>query len=214
MDGAAHLYAVALRVSRLNAAGATPAGASNSYVTNSLVKVTFTPEYETGDNIVKKDGQGRTCVDVKQSDTLKRVTLNSVELCEEDPEASELLGGGAIITDGGDTIGWAFPEVGVDPQPNGVGLEVWARRYIDNALDPTYPYARWVFPRCKLRPTGKTIGAEAMAAEWEGWSEENAAFGNGPANDYLASSWRAGQYVYDTSFPTGSAGYTTVPAQV
>lgn len=213
MDGAAHLYAVAIRVARLNAAGGTPAGASNSYVSNSLVKVTFTPEYETGDEITKKDGQGRTCVSVKQSDTLKRVTLNSVELCEEDPEASELLGGGAIIVAAGDTIGYAYPEVGVDPQPNGVSLEVWTRRYTDNSLDPTFPYARWVFPRCKLRPTGKTIGAEAMAAEWEGWSEENTGFGNGPANDYTATSWRCAQYVYETSFPTGASGYTTVVAQ-
>lgn len=213
MDGAATLYAVALRVSRLNAAGATPAGASNMFVTNSLVKVTFTPEYETGDNITKKDGQGRTCVDVKQSDTLKRITLNSVELCEVDPEASELIGGGSILVSGPDTIGYAFPEVGVDPTPNGVGLEVWTRRYTDNALDPTFPYARWVFPRCKLRPTGKTIGAEAMASEWEGFSEENAGFGNGPNNDYLGASWRAGQFVYDTTFPTGAAGYVPTPVQ-
>lgn len=214
MEGAATLYAVALRVSRLNAAGATPAGASNMYVTNSLVKVTFTPEYEAGDEITKKDGQGRTCLSIKQSDTLKRVTINSLEVCEQDPELTELLAGGALLTDAGDTVGWAFPEVGTDPTPNGVGLEVWTRRYTDNALDPTFPYARWVFPRVKLRPTARTIGAEAMAADFEGFGEENAGFGNGPNNDYLAASWRAAQYVYETTFPVGVAGYVATPAQV
>lgn len=213
MDGAATLYAVALRVARLNAAGATPAGASNMYVTNSLVKVTFTPEYEAGDEITKKDGLGRTCLNVKQSDTLKRVTLNSVEVCEQDPELTELLSGGALITATGATIGYAFPAVGEDPTPFGVSLEVWTRRYTDNALDPTFPYARWVFPRVKLRPTARTIGNEAMSGDFDGFGEENVGFGNGPANDYTAASWRAAQYVYETSYPTGTEGYVATPTQ-
>lgn len=204
----AHLYAVALRASRLNAAGATPAGAGNMLITNSLVKVTFTPEWESGDEIVKKDGTGKTCLSVKQSDTLKRVTLNSVELCEENPELAELFGGGSLIVDGPDTIGYAYPAVGTDPVPNGIGLEVWTRRYTDNSPDPDFPYARWVFPRAKLRPTARSIENAAAAAEFEGWSEENAAFGNGPANDYEGGVWRAAQYVYDTTFPVATTDVT------
>jgi hypothetical protein len=109
-DGAATLFAVALRVARLAADGSTPAGAANMYVTNGLVKVTFTPVYESGDEATKKDGRGNLCLSVKTPDVFKRVDINSVEICSFDPELSELLGGGAIITDGGspaESIGYA-----------------------------------------------------------------------------------------------------------
>lgn len=213
-DGAATLYAVALRVARLDASGATPAGASNMYVTNGLVKVTFTPVYETGDEVTKKDGQGNTCLNIKQPDTFKRVDINSVELCAEDPELSELLGGGAIITDAGDTIGYAAPAAGVDPTPNGVSLEVWTRRYVDNQ-PAALPYARYLFPRVKLKPTAKSLEANPMATDFEGIGEENANIGNGPNNDWPtgAVSTRAYQWVAVDTAPTGALGYQATPVQ-
>lgn len=209
------LYAVALRAARLNAAGATPAGASNMYVTNSLVKVTFTPVYETGENVTKKDGQGRACLDITSADTLKRVDINSLEVCEDDPELMELLVGGSLLVDGADSIGWAFPEVGTDATPNGVSLEVWTRRYTDNEPDATFPYARWIFPRVKLRPTARTIeAANPLQGDFEGKAEQNAGWGNGPANDYEGGTLRCGQWVYDTAAPTASGtGYIATPVQ-
>lgn len=213
-DGAATLYAVALRVARLDAAGLTPAGASNMYVTNTLVKVTFTPVYESGDEVTKKDGQGNLCLNIKQPDTFKRVDINSVELCAEDPELVEMLGGGAIITDTGDTIGYAAPAVGLDPVPNGVSLEVWTRRFVDNE-PAALPYAHYVFPKVKLKPLAKSIEATPMATDFEGEGYENSGWGNGPANDWPvgAVSNRAYQWIAEATAPTGALGYQATPVQ-
>lgn len=216
-DGAATLYAVALRVARLDATGATPAGASNMYVTNGLVKVTFTPVYETGDEVTKKDGQGNLCLDIKQPDVFKRVDINSVELCANDPELAELLGGGAIISDAGapaNTIGWAAPVAGVDPTPNGISLEVWTRRYVNNA-PAALPYARYLFPKVKLKPMAKSLEATPMAVDFEGEGYENPNIGNGPNNDWPAGapSTRAYQWMAVATAPTGALGYQATPVQ-
>lgn len=214
-DGAATLYAVALRVARLDAAGLTPAGPNNMYVTNTLVKVTFTPVYEAGDETTKKDGQGRLCLNLKQPDTFKRVDINSVELCAEDPELVEILGGGAIIDDGtGDTIGYAGPVVGEDPVPNGVSLEVWTKRFVDNQ-PAALPFAHYVFPRAKLKPMAKTIDVNPMATDFEGEGYANANWGNGPANDWPvgAPSDRAWQWIAEAAAPAGALGYQATPVQ-
>lgn len=215
-DGAATLFAVALRVARLAADGTTPAGASNLYVTETVVRLNFTPEYEEGDEVTKKDGQGRTCLAVKQPDTFKRVTVNSLEICAWDPELVELLSGGAIITDGAATpatIGYAAPAAGTDPTPNGVSVELWTRRYVNNS-PAALPFARWVFPRLKLKPTDRSLGPDAQEVAFEGIGEENPNWGNGPNNDWTAPSNRAYQWRAESTSPAGALGYQATPAQV
>lgn len=213
-DGAATLYAVALRVARLGPTGLTPAGASNMYVTNQLVKVTFTPVYEDGDEFVKKDGQGNSCLDIRADDTFKRVDINSVELCNEDPELVEILSGGAIITDTGDTIGYSAPDVGAAATPNGVSLEVWTKRFVDNQ-PAALPYAHYVFPKVKLKPLQKSIELGPMATDFEGQGFENANWGNGPNNDWPTGveSGKCWQWIAEATAPTGALGYQATPVQ-
>lgn len=97
-DGAGSVHAVALRVARLAADGTTPAGANNLYVTDSLVKIDFTPEIEAGPEAMVKNAQGIPCVVFKAHNAMKRITME-LDICTPDPELEELIAGGTVLTD-------------------------------------------------------------------------------------------------------------------
>lgn len=208
-DGAATLYAVALRVARLAADGTTPAGASNMYVTNAVARLTMTPDYEAGTEVTKKDGQGRVCLTQRTRDVMKRLTVQ-LDICSFDPELTELLSGGAIITSGG-TVGYAYEAVGADPVPNGVSIEVWTKRYVNSVF---VGYAHWVLPRVYLHKSDRQISADAQDNVFDGYAEENTGFGNGPNNDVTMSTTRVAQWVQEATAPTGAVGYQATPVQV
>lgn len=211
-DGASTLYAVALRVARLDANGATPAGTSNLYVTNTVVSMSVTPEYEEGDEVVQKNGQGGVCLSVKQPDTLKRLTVG-LTICAFDPELTEALSGGAIIASTGGTpatIGYAYEAVGQDPVPNGVSLELWTKRFVNSS---PVGFAHWVFPRVYLRKSERAFGTDLQENSFEGFATENPNWGNGPLNDWTATSSRVAQWVQESTAPTGAVGYAATPTQ-
>jgi hypothetical protein len=55
---AASIQGVSIRVTRLDAAGNLLNGAGDSYVTSAFMRVSFTPEYEEGDEITEKNANG------------------------------------------------------------------------------------------------------------------------------------------------------------
>ena len=57
-DFAASVQGVSIRVTRLDAAGNLLNGAGDSYTTSAFMRVSFTPEYEEGDEIVEKSADG------------------------------------------------------------------------------------------------------------------------------------------------------------
>lgn len=207
------LNAVALRVARLAADGTTPAGASNMYVTNGLVRVTFALDYDEIPEVLKRDGQGRVCLYEPATKAIKGCTLSSVEVCDpDDIELTELLSGGVLLEDEDeDTVGYAAPGVGDTLQANGISLEVWTRR--KGTDQSAFPYAKHLFPKVRLTPKERSIEQEAQNADFEGYSEENPGFGNGPANDWLADSTACWQWVKSATAPTGAAGYQATPTQ-
>lgn len=211
-DGAATLYAAAIRVARLDANGFTPAGPSNLYVTNTVVSMSVAPEYEEGDEVTQKDGRGLVCLAVKQPDTLKRLTVN-LQVCSFDPELTEILSGGAILASTGgtpSTIGYAYEAIGVDPTPNGVSIELWTQRLVNSA---PVGFAHWVFPRVYLRKTERAFSTDLTENSFEGFAIENPNWGNGPTNDWTASSARSAQWVQEATAPTGQVGYQPTATQ-
>lgn len=108
-------------------------------------------------------------------------------------------------------VGYAAPATGVDPTPDGVALEVWSYAVSNSRRAGTYPYFRWVFPSCQLRPTGdRAIENGLMANVFSGYGVGNALFGAGPAGDWPFPSDRAYQYARDSDAPIGERGYVTV----
>lgn len=180
-DYAASVSGSVIRVTRLQPSGALVTGPSASYVTKSMISVSMTPEYEDGDEFIQKNAAGEVCISFKAPDTLKRVSLE-IAICNPDPEFTEMVSGGVLLSRAGKSVGWAAPQIGVDATPNGVAVEVWSRAIVDGKPAATDPYWHWVFPYAVLRQGGdRTIENDILATAFEGWALGNAGFGDGPA---------------------------------
>lgn len=206
---AASVLGAAVRITRLNSDGTTATGASASYITNKFVRVSFTPEYEEGDEFTEKTADGTVCVTFKTNDTLKRVNLE-LAICNPDPEFTEISSGGTLLTSGGQSIGWAAPLVSTDATPNGVAVEVWSKAVVGSTIASSNPFFRWVFPYVQMRPSGERVIENGLLANtFEGFGVGNAQFGDGPQNDWLYTSDRAFAYARTATAPTGLTGYQT-----
>ena len=206
-DYASSIAGVAIRVTALDTTGAI---LSTAYVMESFISVSFTPEYEEGDEFVQKDANGNVCVSYKAPDTLKRVTLE-LAICNPDPEFTALTSGGVILTAAGggeDSVGYAAPQIGTNATPNGTALEVWSRAIKNGKNTPTNPYWHWVFPYVILRPSGSRVIENGLLANtFEGWGVGNENFDAGHG-DWLFPDTTDRPYMYARSAtaPSGN-GY-------
>lgn len=96
-DYAASVQGAAIRVTRLSSSGSLLNGSLDSYTTSAFIRMSFTPEYEDGEEITEKAADGTVCVSYKAPDRLKRVTME-LAICEPDPELTALLAGGVLLT--------------------------------------------------------------------------------------------------------------------
>lgn len=211
-DYAASISGSVIRVTRLQADGTLLIGASASYVTKSMISVSMTPEYEDGDEFVQKNAAGEVCVTFKAPDTLKRVSIE-IAICNPDPEFTEMVAGGNLLSTAGQSVGWAAPLTGVNANPNGVAVEVWSRAIVGGKPASTNPYWHWVFPYVTLRQSGdRTIENDILATAFEGYSLGNAGFNDGPAAPLWAFpslTDRAYAYARTAAIPAG-IGYQAV----
>lgn len=213
-NGAGSLFALGMRFARLAPNGAPLVGADNAYQTDSLVQMQFGLEYEEGEEIIQRNGAGRICLTYKAPDSLKRAAISGLQFCTPDPNVLEFLIGGEVIEDGdGNQIGYRAPEVGSEPTPNGVSIELWTRAIIEGAYSG---YFRWVFPRVFLRPSGDwtASGSDAMVPEFEGFGTQNPNWGDGPTNDWDYESDRVWQYVQTEDFPIEGPEFIAVQAEL
>lgn len=211
-DNASSVAGMAIRVTKLAADGTLVTGPSASYVTKKFVSLGFTPEYESGDEFTTKAADGSVCASWKAPDTLKRVTL-SIALCDPDPEFTQIIAGGTLLSSGGLTVGWQAPLVGVDATPNGVAIEVWSIANVGGRQASVNPYWHWVFPYAQMHNAGeRAIQNDLMATSFEGWGVGNVGFGDGPAAPLWAFTSAVSSpvsYARTTAIPAGT-GYQTV----
>jgi hypothetical protein len=216
-DYAASVQGVAIRVTRLDAAGNLLNGAGDSYTTSAFLRTSFTPEYEEGDEIVEKSADGTVCVSYKAPDTLKRITME-LAICEPDTELSQLISGGLLLrknfgsfaSPDNKSVGWAAPSVGDDPSGNGVALEVWSFAVADGRRAATNPYFHWVFPYAKLRQSGDRVIENGMlATTFEGYGLGNVSFGSGLDGrwEFPVAAERSYSYARTTWAPSGLKGF-------
>lgn len=215
-DAPASIQGCALRIARLDAAGATPAGATNMYTTHLFSKLDFNANIDAGQETLIRNACGLLAFSPKDKDQVKRFDL-ALDLLIPDPEIHELLVGAQLITSGGQSIGYTAPALGVPIADNGVSLEIWSKAIVGNAPAGVRPWFRWAFPRTHWQLTNRTIDANAMTVSFVGFAEENPNWGNGPNNDWPASAsplLRAYGVVRDDALPTVGTGYQATPAQV
>lgn len=98
-------------------------------------------------------------------------------------------------------IGYRAPEVGGNPVPYGVSLEFWAQAMQDGATAADLPYWHWVVPRAFVRPSENFTlsGEDPMLPTFEGYSQQNTNWGDGPEGDWPYPSDRVWQYVREAS---------------
>ena len=207
------LYAVRMRVTRLGPSGAPLVGPDNMYVTDSFVRVDYTPTYNESDAITKPNGRGTLCLNVRPKKQLTGVEM-TVEICDDDPMLSELLGGGTVLTTGAgaDVVGYQLP-LGDDPETNGVSVEVWTEAWAGDSQVADLPWFHYVFPKTALSPTERTLAAEPGEVAFEGTGGENREWGEGPAGDWTHSSRAAMQFIRTSVEPPAPTnGYVPVAA--
>jgi hypothetical protein len=216
-DYAASIQGVSIRVTRLDAAGNLLDGPGDSYTTSAFIRVSFTPEYEEGDEITEKAADGTVCVVYQSPDTLKRITME-LAICEPDPELTQLLSGGLLLRKNQGTfaspdrksVGWSAPAVGDDPAGNGVAIETWSFAIKDGKKSATMPYFHWVFPYVKLRQSGdRVIENGLLANTFEGYGLGNTLFGSGQDErwEFPIATERPYSYARATWAPTGRNGF-------
>lgn len=216
---AASIQGTAIRVTRLDATGNPLNGPGDSYTTSAFMRVSFTPEYEDGDEITEKSANGSVCVTYKSPDTLKRITME-LAICEPDPELTNLVSGGLLLrknlgtlaNQNNKSIGWASPAVGDDPSGNGVAIETWSLAIKDGKKANILPYFHWVFPYVKLRQSGdRVIENGLLANTFEGFGLGNDAFGSGPDErwEFPIATERPYSYSRTDWAPSGLTGFYT-----
>jgi hypothetical protein len=214
---AASIQGVSIRVTRLDASGNLLNEAGDSYTTSGFMRLSFTPEYEEGDEITEKGADGTVCVTYKAPDTLKRITME-IAICEPDPELTQLMSGGLLLRKNTGTfaaparksIGWSSPSTGDDPAGYGVAIECWSHAIIDGKKAATLPYFHWVFPYAKLRLSGdRVIENGLLANTFEGYGLGNTAFSSGLDErwEFPTAAERPYSYARADWAPTGRKGF-------
>ena len=214
---AASIQGVSIRVTRLDASGNLLNEAGDSYTTSGFMRLSFTPEYEEGDEITEKGADGTVCVTYKAPDTLKRITME-LAICEPDPELTQLISGGLLLRKNLGTfaspdrksIGWSSPSTGDDPAGYGVAIETWSHAIIDGKKAASLPYFHWVFPYAKLRLSGdRVIENGLLANTFEGYGLGNTAFSLGLDErwEFPTATERPYSYARADWAPTGRKGF-------
>jgi len=213
------VQACAMRVGKLDDAGAPDPGADNLYVTDSLITVQTSYEIETGAEFIQKNGCGAICQNFKEQDKLKRVTL-ALQLCQFDYELLALMLDatpiiGDVVTANG-TIGIVLPS-STAPASNGVSLEIWSKAWdggsqaVSSGGDPLYHHFAW--PKTTWVPGQRTIEAGIMVIPVDGIGTENPTIGDGPVDDFPIWGPEGPELVWlDDSIPDAVCGYQALVA--
>lgn len=100
-DGAGSIYALGLRLTKLDADGTPLAGANNCYVTDALVSINPGLTYSEPDAIELIKGDGTPCVFYQPPSTVQSGTIEEFRVCTPDPNILQFCAGGETITTGG-----------------------------------------------------------------------------------------------------------------
>lgn len=138
------IHANIMRLTKLDACGVPIAATPAKLVTDGIVKVSATSEYEDGEETTKKKGSGKIGVQHKDPDVLKYLSLE-IEFLGVDPEAWGLITGNPVVTDYlGNSTGIRLGDYDVDAN---FALELWTDvpgAACTGGLQP-YGYFLWPF---------------------------------------------------------------------
>lgn len=109
-DGSVQVFSEVTRFSQLDADGFIPVGAA-VYVTNQLIKATFTPVMETGVDLVLVNANADISAHFKHGDMPKYYTAALDMQSTQDAILHAMLAGGTVLTDSTAALGVYAPPV-------------------------------------------------------------------------------------------------------
>ena len=182
-----------VRLTRLDECGEPVEGSCTTLVSDCFVSVTLTGEYESGEEFIQKNAWGDLCINDKDPDILKRVSV-AIQFAEINPDALDIIAEANPVTVGGNVVGATF---GTDVNSSSFALEVWTKR---TGVDCTAPNSQeWGYFLIPFIRNGKIDGDITI---------ENGALTLGVMGDAFAASaaWGTGIYSpnpFGTNFPVG-----------
>jgi hypothetical protein len=139
----------ALRITRNDECGRPIAsGTANSrHTTEAFTMFTFTPDVDSGTEIIRRNARGIICIRDVGTDQLKGMRV-SAQFCGINTVALEMLTGLIPLTNSaGDTVGGVWP-CDMDPKRN-VSVELWSENDDDELCSGGFPYIQFAFPRIR-----------------------------------------------------------------
>jgi hypothetical protein len=109
-----------------------------------------------------------------------------------------------VGTEPGETVavGYAAEAIGVQAQPYGVAVEVWAQAVVNGKAANTAPYWHYLFPYASFRLDGdRVLENGALATVFVGTGGGNAAFGKGPNLDTTGVTPAPSDTAWEWTFP-------------
>lgn len=196
---------------------------AEAVVSKAIVSLKSTPEYDTGQEYLQKNGCGDIVISVRDCDRLKRVNLE-MELCLRDLELLELLTGGNLYsTDIGTVEDPDVRNIGLGRRgigqscPTPVSIEVWSKAADasgDCSANADFAWWRSVWPKAHLTLSDVELGNGVAMIKLNGFGEPNPNWGDGPFNDWPADETldpnEPEAFVLDTAPPTPGIGFASV----
>lgn len=140
------IKACRLRITRLDACGVPVVGPKSVITSKGFISVTSTPDVEAGQEYLVKDACGDLCVNEKDFDRFKRLTL-ALKFCLIDPSGAEIMTGQRVQVNGtGDSMGFTVGENAADDAF--WCLELWqkiAGQPCDPLGNPEWMYWAWPY---------------------------------------------------------------------
>jgi hypothetical protein len=96
-DDAGTLFALGLRLTKLDVDGSPLSGDQNCYVTDSLVSMGAGLNFTSNKVVEQVNGRGQTCVSYQAPDTLQSASISPLQVCVPDPNILGFLIGGDVI---------------------------------------------------------------------------------------------------------------------
>lgn len=203
-----------LRATRLDDLGNVAAGPNNYWVTDKVTEVQINAEIETGDDRVLKGGCGCIIATAKLPDLRKRWTLQITKGSIE-PGLEEIMLGDTVIVGAGSPIGvWTSPQIGAGcPQPPNVAIEVWAKNWLFDHQDPTYPWIEFLFVQSQWQRGQQTLNDDLALSPVAGFTRGNDLWGHGPyavQPEAVPSGADGGYWFTATDPPAANCAYGTI----
>lgn len=214
-DNQGSLFALGMRLSKLNADGTIMSGSNTCYVTTSLIKASIGLDYDDPSAVSQNNGAGKICLYYQAPSTLKQATIKDLTICTPDPNVMAFVLGGTVYEGTGTPapdLGYQAPAVGSVPNPNGLSLELWTNALGNGTISASLPYFHWILPRVQLKLSSEFTAEESnpLTPVFEGTGAENSGWGTGPAADFTRDASRVWQYLREATIPTLTPGFVTV----